>query len=377
LHFAGSTDAPDNLSDILARRPSLGSGRRPDALIELTQRMSMFVRTNGGQKPALDVTRVENVDPPLWRVDLPISHHQGVSAPPVRTAVREKPEVLLREIDPSVGASSFRPEWADVMYAPRPAPQREFRSLRRLNGRPLEPLVVWGTDDRVVFQDASWPWGLVGKVFTSLGKTGSGVLVGDRLVVTAGHMVPWGLPPGEWWMRFVPAYYDGVSLHGSAVEAYVTDAKGWDSGGEVAGYDWALLRLAQPLGQFLGYFGYNGYSTDWNDEPYWSIVGYPGAVANAQRPSLQTGITIFDVDSDSHGGKELESQTADIGPGNSGGPMFSWWSGDPRVVGVVSGEETDYIFPFGSELGNVMAGGSGFTNLIKWGRSNWTFFDQI
>jgi len=36
------------------------------------------------------------------------------------------------------------------------------------------------------------------------------------------------------------------------------------------------------------------------------------------------------------GGEELESETADLTPGNSGGPMFGWWNGDPRLVGVVS-----------------------------------------
>ena len=51
--------------------------------------------------------------------------------------------------------------------------------------------------------------------------------------------------------------------------------------------------------------------------------------------------------------------------------MFGWWSGDPRLIGVVSGEETDWIFPFSSEMGNVCAGGSGFTNLVAWGRTNW------
>ena len=37
----------------------------------------------------------------------------------------------------------------------------------------------------------------------------------------------------------------------------------------------------------LGYFGYNGYDDDWEDDPYWSIIGYPGAVAGGQRPSFQ------------------------------------------------------------------------------------------
>jgi hypothetical protein len=171
-------------------------------------------------------------------------------------------------------------------------------------------------------------------------------------------------------MRFVPDYYDGVSLHGAGVESYVSDVRGYDTSGDVTGYDWAVCRLYTPLGSSLGYFGYNSYSDSWNNSPYWTLLGYPTGVAFGRRPSWQGSVSIFDVDGDSNGGSELESR-ADATPGKSGGPLFGWWSGDPRVIGVVSGEETDWIFPFGSEMGNVIAGGSGFTNLMAWGRTNW------
>jgi V8-like Glu-specific endopeptidase len=240
--------------------------------------------------------------------------------------------------------------------------------MRRIKGRPVAPLWVFGTDDRWSFRDASWPWGLAGKVFTSSGWTGSAALIGDRIIATAGHIVPWDDNP--WWMRFVPAFYDGSSLHGAGVESYVSDVRGYDVNGDVTGYDWAVCRLYEPLGSWLGYFGYNGYNDDWEDDPYWSIIGYPGAFAGGQRPSFQGSITSFDTDGDSNGGLEIETR-ADLTPGNSGGPMFGWWSGDPRLIGVVSGQEEDYIFPFSSERGNVIAGGSGFTNLMAWGRTNW------
>jgi hypothetical protein len=128
---------------------------------------------------------------------------------------------------------------------------------------------------------------LVGRIFNNRGESGTGALVGDRIVITAGHMVPWGDSP--WWMRFVPAYYDGASLHGAGIESYVSDARGYNTSGSVTGYDWAVLRLYEPLGQWLGYFGYNGYSDNWNDGAYWSLIGYPGAIANAQRPSFRAG----------------------------------------------------------------------------------------
>ncbi|MCX6232958.1 MAG: trypsin-like serine protease [Bacteroidetes bacterium] len=246
--------------------------------------------------------------------------------------------------------------------------------MKRFNKRAIDPLYVFGSDDRWAFRDSSWPWGLVGKVYTSSGWTGSAALIGDRLIATAGHVVPWHDNP--WWMRFVPAFYDGVSLHGIGVESYISDAKGYDVDGSVTGYDWAVCRLYEPLGSYLGYFGYNGYSDDWENDPYWSIIGYPSAIAGAQRPSFQGSITSDDTDGDSNGGLEIETK-ADLTPGNSGGPMFGWWDDDPRLIGVVSGQEEEWspgFWPWewaDTELTNVIAGGSGFTNMMAWGRTNW------
>jgi hypothetical protein len=171
-------------------------------------------------------------------------------------------------------------------------------------------------------------------------------------------------------MRFVPAFFNGASLFGAGVQSYVSDCKGYNTSGDVTGYDFAVCRLYTALGDSLGYFGYNGYDDDWEDEPYWTLLGYPSAVASGQKPSFQGSIPVIDDDGDSNGGLEIESH-ADMTPGNSGGPLFGWWNGDPRLIGVVSGQEEEYSFPFSTEKVNVVAGGSGFTNLMAWGRTNW------
>jgi len=208
----------------------------------------------------------------------------------------------------------------------------------------------------------------VGKVFNSSGFYGTGSLVGDRLLITAGHMVPWTDNP--WWMLFVPASYDGSSLYGAGVQSYVSDVQGYNVNGNVTGYDWAICRLYEPLGASLGYFGYNGYSSSWNNTGYWSNIGYPGDIDNAQRPAFQSGFTIDDTDGDSNGGEELETENADLNHGNSGGPIFGWWGNDPRIVGVVSGQETEWDW-FSQNNDNVFASGDGFTNLCAWGRTTW------
>jgi V8-like Glu-specific endopeptidase len=367
LTFIGERNAPDSLEKVQARRPILGSGERPKELLELAARRSWYMDAPHGEKPTVSISRANVGERQMWRIDAPLDPHLGGAIPGI-SAERRPAAAFLEETDEKVSIASYRPEWADALYTPRRSLVVDPLPLRRFNGRRVRPLWVFGNDDRWQFRDASWPWGLVGRIFNNQGYSGTGALVGNRLVVTAGHMVPWS--SSSWWMRFVPAYYDGSSLHGAGVESHVSHARGYDTG-SVAGYDWAILRLYEPLGTSLGYYGYNGYSDSWNDHPLWSIIGYPGAIANAQRPSFQGGITVGDTDGDSNGGEELESDTADITPGDSGGPMFAWWGGDPRIVGVVSGEEEYSFLGITFDQDNIMAAGSGFTGLISWGRSNW------
>ena len=378
LHFFGDRQHPDRLEKLLDRRSIYGDRKVPPELRKLMTTKSIYTSTGkDSEKPKVNIELLKRPGSEnTWKIDIPVDEKylNPQNALPGKVAKREKPGVIFSETDPKASFGSFLPSWIDGSYSPRIMTQDYFRKMKRFDKRVVDPLYVFGPDDRWVFRDPSWPWGLVGKVFTSSGWTGSAALIGDRLIATAGHVVPWDDNP--WWMRFVPAFYDGVSLHGTGVESYVSDARGFDVNGDVTGYDWAVCRLYQPLGSYLGYFGYNGYSDDWENDPYWSIIGYPGAIANANRPSFQGSVTSDDTDGDSNGGLEIESK-ADLTPGNSGGPMFGWWNGDPRLIGVVSGQEEEWspgFWPWewaDTELTNVIAGGAGFTNMMAWGRTNW------
>jgi len=204
---------------------------------------------------------------------------------------------------------------------------------------------------------------------TPQAKEGTGFLVGENLVITAAHIVPWdllGKPEGQ--ITFVPAYWHGVSTLGWNWWSTVAPngVIGYKNSSDVTGYDWALLRLNVPLGKSLGYFGYNGYLSSWQNQPWWTIVGYPLAVKSGMEPSWQWQVSVIDDDADDHGGVELETY-ADVTEGNSGGPMFGMWGSEPRAIGACSGEELEFF----QGWSNVFAGGAGFTNLIAWGRQNW------
>jgi len=144
--------------------------------------------------------------------------------------------------------------------------------------------------------------------------------VGPRHVLCAGHLAPWG--SNNWMMKFVPSYYDGVSLDGAGVLSYVSDVHGYNDNQGVTAWDMALLRLYTPLGDQLGFFGSKTYDAAWENQPYWELCRYP-SVVSSERPSYQLGISVLDHDN-SGGAMQLEHQ-GDSTSGDSGGPFFSFW----------------------------------------------------
>src|SRR5262249_23475996 len=157
--------------------------------------------------------------------------------------------------------------------------------MQRFNGHRVTPLYIFGPDGRQPYQDTSYPWGCVGKVFNSEGNIGSGALVYGDIMVTAGHVVPWNdVHNHNWWMRFVPDYFKGSSLYGGGVESYVSDVLGYEPA-HVSGYDWAICKLYNPVGNQVGYFGFNGYDSNWDGLNVWTVLGYPFKVAGGEEPS--------------------------------------------------------------------------------------------
>ena len=277
---------------------------------------------------------------------------------------------------------AHRPDWVDQVYHPKRglAPHWSRRPVSRPGYQGEVFYGVFGSDDRAVYYPSGYPWQSVGRIFAwtdasaaSPSWSGSAVLVGPRLVLTAGHVVPWDA--SSWMMRFVPAYYDGTSLLGAGGESYVSDARGWDVSYRSRlpdAHDMAVLRLYDPLGDWLGYFGSKAYSSSWTGSPYWNITGYPGAVAGAERPSYQPGISVMDAEAHSDA-LDIEHQ-GDSTPGDSGAPFWATWpDGFPYVIGTVSGGEvvTDSRGAVIEDNNNVAGGGSAVNDLIRWGRTNW------
>lgn len=216
----------------------------------------------------------------------------------------------------------FRPKWSGVSYAPRAAGLPSRPVLRRRSGARIHPEYVFPPDGRQVYYPNSYPWRIVGRLFVwtnasapNWAWSGSAGLVSRNAILTASHVVPWG-SGSNWKALFVPAYYDGVSVYGTYTASWITSARGYRDHDQ--GDDMAVMRLAQPLGDWLGYFGYKTYNDDWEDGDYWTLAGYPGDVAGGRRPSANYWFPITDDDNDG-AGVELEYK-ADSNSGNSGGP---------------------------------------------------------
>jgi len=262
----------------------------------------------------------------------------------------------------------------EFVGGPRSLGRPQQQLLRRFNGKRVEPAnftQIYGGDDRNVYSTTSSPWVRIGQVRTSLGGWGSGALVGKSTVLTASHVVKssW-IPNGPilGTVTFTPGMFDGTSVLGAGWTANVIGIAAWEQFVGVDGYDMAICQLDQPFGTWLGYFGYRTYDDDWEDLEVWAHAGYPYDLsASGSRPCYQLGISVFDDDSDDYNTLELETE-ADIASGQSGGPLWARFeNGGRQIIGTLSGREDN----FAEAKNSLYAGGSGLSNLCKWGRNHW------
>lgn len=296
----------------------------------------------------------------------------GVAVPPVRPVT---PEDLAADLAKDLGdvaqireGTAYIPDWTAIGAMPRVAPTTPERWLMRRNGARVRAEVVIEPDNRTPYYPDTYPFSLVGRVFVwddatapSWSSRATASLLHDRTILTASHVVPWD-SGSNWKALFVPAYWEGASIFGSWAASWVTNAQGYRD--HEQGDDMAVMRLAEPLGSSLGYFGFKTYTDDWEDLDVWTLPGYPRD-KGGKRPWMHLNFPIIDDDDDG-AGVELEYR-ADTDVGQSGSPVFGWWDGGPYVVGTHSGGEDNP----GEPRQNVAAGGSALTNLLHWARANW------
>jgi V8-like Glu-specific endopeptidase len=348
---------PLTAKELKARAAEFDREDRPHAV-----HIAIEVTSPSAPEPKTSVQR----DGDRWRIEFDISgttsvRRMGLTDDTLRRPARA--ERIPRQLD------GFIP--ADAWVRTRPSTERISAEQVRLRGPKGDyaPLVVFPGDARHLLTDSSWPWRLTGLVTTSDGKAGSGVLVGDRLMLTAHHMRPSNsIAKGSWWMTFAPHFDSGSNPNSPFGTSYVSDLRHYDAESDteyVVGHDFMLCRLYDPLGRRLGFLGSTSFDDDWRGMKVWHNVGYPNDVGGGTRPAVQLNQSMED-DYEDDDGQYLETE-ASLNNGNSGGPFFSWFTdGNVRLCGVVSGGLT-----FNGDRDNALAGGDDMVHLIDWGRSNW------
>jgi hypothetical protein len=294
---------------------------------------------------------------------------------PVTGLARRKldPRLMGREIQ------GFRPSGIPTRLLPTLA--KPTHQLRTGRGKDRDiGGTIFGTDDRYLFDDPSFPWSTTGKVRT-VGKWGSGTVIGPRHVLTASHVVNWtgGSGGGVAWLTFTPGYFDGSGPWGEIAATrviYWLQAPGSLTDQETA-FDYCVLIMEDRIGEVVGYPGFRTYDDDWNDGRYWQYIGYPGELSSGERPAFQGDGVISSVGEEEFSGRTgyVLGHFNEFTPGQSGGVVWGWWGEEPwpRVVGVGSTiGSTAVQAPTGSTSGdNEYGGGPALSELIAWARENY------
>jgi V8-like Glu-specific endopeptidase len=345
-------DAPANDPDRTARPIPTArlsreiKARRGKADATITRQETLFV--HAGKEPPVVKTRVERVKRAGtgrgqdYRVIIEVDGvrvDRRASPLPlkgkfVKAGRRREPETALAK-----KLTGFVPDHLEVSLRPTQKAERFLRIRTDATRGRKVPTTVFAPDNRLVFQDTAYPWCTTGLVETNRGA-GSGTMIGPRHLVTVSHVIDWTAPAGfaADWVRFTPSYFDGTAPFGEAYGAHIywyvqEDGDGFISGNEGL-FDYVVVVLDRRLGEQTGWMGARGYDDDWDSLAAWSHIGYPADLNSGQRPTFQGGFTMDGSDADA---QEILHR-ADVFPGQSGGPMFGWWSGDvgPRVVAVQS-----------------------------------------
>ena len=323
----------DRLPATEAPPRDFSADRKPQLIVESKDEPKLELRTE-----RLDDE--EGTD--LWGVDVLSSGPPALPGVPVKSRDR----LPLEDFEGPNESESYRPPWLEGELFPRIAPLFDE---------------AFGGDKGIqTLLSDTWPWCTIGKVWSGYGSDftrrgwGSGVLVGHELMLTASHNAPWN--PGPCWMEFAPAYTGTSEPFGST---YVTAFRGVQNVTDVTGIDYVICRLQNSLGKQAGFMGYQWWASE---SPYyngsWMSAGYPWVFREGERPQVRLDIGVRDIDSDSDG---LEIETVNFtNSGWSGGPLWGFFAGDPRVIGVLSGIETDRFDPTRS----VFAGGKRMASLI-------------
>jgi V8-like Glu-specific endopeptidase len=266
------------------------------------------------------------------------------------------------------------PRTRDISAFPAGVRRRPMRL--RAQSRAVTPLFIFPPDNLRAFTDTTYPWRACGRVVTPAGQ-GSGAIVGLRHILTASHVIDWTVTNGSiGWLRFEPDFNNGNVFQPSFAQITYSYEKISQVQGEYdIAEDYVVCVMDRRIGDELGWLGTRNYDDGWDGGNFWVHVGYPDDIGGAQEPVFEGGFSIANSWSpgffETGSGLDMETFTS-LTHGDSGGPIFGFWSDGPHVVGVVSAEGTldPVITDPSSRTANWVAGGNEMPDLVNQARSD-------